>query len=109
FTLSGGHGFGPPDFLTKVTPWHLRFAFSIFHTAESAWDERFQSNSTRVRTLAVDAGDVGTTDFDLSTEQQEMLIASGRQAATAVLDAFALEEYQNTYHAGIAQTAGVAG
>ena len=108
FTLSGGHGLGPPGFVNKVTPWHLRFAFSIFHTAESAWDERFQSNSTRVRTLAVNAGDVGTTDFDLSTEKQEMLIENGREAAKAFLDAFSLEEYQNTYHAGIAQTAGVA-
>lgn len=103
FTLSRGHGFGPPDFVTKVTPWHLRFAFDIFHTAESAWDERFVSHSTRVRTLAVDAGDVGTTDFDLSQEKQEMLVHNGREAAKAFLDSFSLEEYENTYHAGLAQ------
>lgn len=104
FTLSGGHGFGPPGFVTKVTPWHLRFAFDIFHTAESAWDERFVSHSTRVRTLAADAGDVGTTDFNLSQEQQEMLVHNGREAAKAFLDAFSLEDYENTYHAGLAQT-----
>ncbi|MFZ0343258.1 MAG: patatin-like phospholipase family protein [Gaiellaceae bacterium] len=109
FTLKGGKGFGGPGALGKVAPWHLRFAFEIFHTAESAWDERFQSNSTRVRTLAVDAGDVGTTEFNLSTEEQEMLIKNGRDAAKAFLDAFSLDEYENTYHAGIAQTAGVAG
>ena len=103
FTLSGGHGFGPPSFVTKVTPWHLRFAFDIFHTAESAWDERFVSHSTRVRTLAVDADDVGTTDFNLSREKQELLVHNGRVAATAFLDSFSLEQYENTYHAGIAQ------
>lgn len=103
FTLSGGHGFGPPSFVTKVTPWHLRFAFDIFHTAESAWDERFVSHSTRVRTLAVDADDVGTTDFNLSQEKQELLVHNGRVAATAFLDSFSLEQYENTYHAGLAQ------
>lgn len=107
FTLSGGHGFGPPGFVTKVTPWHLRFAFDIFHTAESAWDERFVSHSTRVRTLAVDADDVGTTDFDLSQEKQELLVHNGREAAKAFLDSFSLEEYENTYHAGIAQNPAV--
>ncbi len=103
FTLCGGHGFGPPGFVTKVTPWHLRFAFDIFHTAESAWDERFVSHSTRVRTLAVDADDVGTTDFNLSAEKQQLLVSNGRAAAKAFLDSFSLAQYENTYHAGLAQ------
>jgi len=107
FTLKGGKGFGGPGALGKVAPWHLRFAFSIFHTAESAWDERFVSNSTRVRTLAVDAADVGTTDFELSKEKQDLLIHNGREAAKEFLDAFSLEEYENTYHAhlGVPATA----
>jgi NTE family protein len=104
FTLEGGKGFGGPGAIGKVAPWELRFAFQIFHTAESAWDKRFVSNSTRVRTLAVDAGDVATTEFDLSAEKQEMLIQNGRDAAKKFLDAFSLEDYQNTYHAGIAQS-----
>lgn len=104
FTLEGGKGFGGPGALGKVAPWELRFAFEIFHTAESAWDKRFVSNSTRVRTLAVDAGDVATTEFNLSQEKQEMLIHNGREAATTFLDAFSLEDYQNTYHAGLAQS-----
>jgi NTE family protein len=94
----------PPSFVTKVTPWHLRFAFDIFHTAESAWDERFVSHSTR-GTLAVDADDVGTTDFNLSKEKQELLVHNGRVAAKAFLDDFSLEQYENTYHAGLAQNA----
>ena len=104
FTLEGGKGFGGPGAFAKVAPWGLRFAFEIFHTAESAWDKRFVSNSTRVRTLAVDAGDVATTEFDLSTEKKEMLVRNGREAAKKFLDAFSLEEYQNTYHAGLAQS-----
>jgi NTE family protein len=103
FTLKGGKGFGGPGAFAKVAPWHLRFAFSIFHTAESAWDERFVSNSTRVRTLAVDAADVATTEFELSQERQELLVHNGREAAKEFLDAFSLAEYQNTYHAGLAQ------
>jgi NTE family protein len=103
FTLSRGHGFGAPGFVAKLAPWPLRFAFDIFHTAESAWDERFVSHSTRVRTLAVDADDVATTEFDLSREKQELLVHNGRVAATAFLDSFALDQYENTYHAGLAQ------
>jgi NTE family protein len=104
FTLEGGKGFGGPGAFAKIAPWGLRFAFEIFHTAESAWDKRFVSNSTRVRTLAVDAGDVATTEFNLTQEKQEMLVRNGREAAKKFLDAFSLEEYQNTYHAGLAQS-----
>ncbi|HZT94933.1 MAG TPA: patatin-like phospholipase family protein [Gaiellaceae bacterium] len=104
FTLKGGHGFGGPGVLAKVAPWQLRFAFEIFHTAESAWDERFVSHSTRVRTLAVDADDVGTTEFDLSQAKQQLLVANGRAAAKAFLDDFSLEQYENTYHAELAQS-----
>jgi NTE family protein len=103
FNLCGGHGFGAPDAVTKLAPSQLRFAFEIFHTAESAWDERFVSHSTRVRTLAVDADDVATTEFDLSREKQERLVRNGRAAAKAFLDSFSLEQYENTYHAGLAQ------
>jgi len=43
--------------------------FDLFHTASDAFDRRFMSNSTRVRTCAVDAGTVGTTDFGLSPDR----------------------------------------
>jgi NTE family protein len=103
FTLDGGRGFGGPGVLAKLAPWHLRFAFEIFHTAESAWDERFVSHSTRVRTLAVDADGVATTEFNLSQAKQELLVRNGRAAARKFLDTFSLEQYENTYHAGLAQ------
>lgn len=99
FTLTGGQGVGAGfNRAVRMTPWGVRFAFDIFHTAQEAWDERFVSHSTRVRTLAVDAGNVGTTQFNLSSELQDMLIANGRSAARAFLDKFELADYMNTFH-----------
>jgi NTE family protein len=103
FTLSGGKGLGGPLGLVKVAPWGLRFAFDIFHTAQEAWDARFVSHSTRVRTLAVDAADVATTQFDLSPEKQALLVRNGREAARAFLDGFSLADYENTFHARLVQ------
>jgi hypothetical protein len=54
-----------------------------------------------VRTLAVDAADVATTEFNLSPERQDLLIANGRRGATEFLDAFELANYMNTFHATI--------
>jgi NTE family protein len=103
FTLKGGHGLGGGlNAFNKLQPWGIRFAFDIFHTAQEAWDARFVSHSTRVRTLAVDAADVATTEFNLSPQRQELLIKNGREAAKAFLDAFKLEDYMNTYHATLA-------
>jgi NTE family protein len=102
FTLSGGKGMGGPAGLVRYAPWGVRFALDIFHTAEEAWDQRFASHSTRVRTLAVDAADVATTEFDLSPERQMLLVGNGREAATKFLDDFRLEDYMNTYHATLA-------
>ena len=99
FTLTGGKGVGAG--LNKVvarSPWALRFGFDIFHTAQEAWDARFVSHSTRVRTVTVDAGTVGTTDFDLAPAQQEMLLKNGRDAANSFLERFDLSDYENTYH-----------
>lgn len=109
FTLSGGRGFGGKlGQLARIVPWPLRFAFDIFHTAQEAWDERFVSQSTRVRTVVVDAADVATTDFDLPEVKQDLLLANGRRAAREFLDRFQLEEYMNTYHArlGISEPVG---
>ena len=76
----------------------------MFHTAQEAWDARFVSHSTRVRTITVDAGTVGTTDFNLTPDLQEMLIGNGRAAATIFLDRFDLADYENTYHRGFGTT-----
>ena len=103
FTLEHGRGLGGGlNALNRIEPWGLRFAFDIFHTAQEAWDARFVSHSTRVRTVTVDAGDVATTEFNLSREKQELLIENGRAAARTFLDQFQLEDYLNTFHAELA-------
>jgi NTE family protein len=100
FTLTGGRGFEPyASLLDKITPWPLRFAFDIFHTAQDAWDTRFVSHSTRVRTVAVDADDVATTDFHLGNEKRELLLDNGHRAAETFLKGFSLDDYMNTFHA----------
>jgi NTE family protein len=100
FTLTGGRGFGAnARALRRFAPWSVRFAFDIFATAQEAWDERFVSQSTRVRTLPVEAADVATTEFGITRERQELLLENGRRAARTFLDEFELESYMNTYHA----------
>ena len=66
-------------------PWAVRFGFDIFHTSQEAWDTRFVSHSTRVRTIAVDAGTSRTTQFNLTQADQDMLINNGRAATSAFL------------------------
>ena len=55
-----------------------------------------------MRTVTVDAGDVATTEFNLSREKQELLIENGRAAARTFLDQFQLDDYLNTFHAELA-------
>jgi NTE family protein len=99
FTLTGGKGVGGgANAVVARMPWALRFGVDIFHTSQEAWDARFVSHSTRVRTVTVDAGTVGTTDFNLPARAQDMLIENGRTAAKRFLDKFDLADYQNTYH-----------
>ncbi len=100
FTLKGGRGVGAGfNEAVKHMPWLFRFGFDIFHTAQEAWDTRFVSHSTRVRTIAVDAGNVGTTDFNIDEHTQDTLVDSGRGAAGKFLDRFDPAQYVNTYHA----------
>ena len=99
FTLTGGKGVGGGvNAVVARMPWALRFGVDIFHTSQEAWDARFVSHSTRVRTVTVDAGTVGTTDFNLPASAQDMLIENGKTAAKRFLDKFDLADYENTYH-----------
>jgi NTE family protein len=103
FTLEHGRGLGGGlKAFQRIQPWAIRFGFDIFHTAQEAWDARFVSHSTRVRTVTVDAADVATTQFDLTPEKQDLLIGNGRKAAQNFLDEFQLDDYMNTFHAPVA-------
>src|SRR5439155_15720293 len=101
FTLTGGRGIagGGAPLLKRLAPWPVGFGADIFHAATNAWDKRFQTHSTRVRTVTIDAGDVGTTEFDLSPERRQWLIKSGRDAAAGFLGRFDPGEYRNTHGA----------
>ena len=109
FTLKGGSGVGAAaNRLMGFLPWEGRLAADIFHTAQDAWDERFMTHSTNVRSFAVSATvkgpngkpyPVNTTDFQLPKPLQDELIANGRKAATKFLDTFHPENYTNTFHA----------
>jgi NTE family protein len=100
FTLTGGRGIaGGSGSIGKLVPWPARFGVDIVRTAMSAWDSRFASHSTRVRTVTIDALDVGTTDFNLSAEQRQALVDSGKKAAAAFLKDFDPEKATNTHGA----------
>jgi NTE family protein len=100
FTLTGGKGILPAGgWIAQMLPWPVHFGMEIFHTAQSAWDRRFESHSSTVRTVTVDAGDVATTDFTLPDVTKNMLIQNGRSAAARFLDDFDPAQYMNTYGA----------
>lgn len=100
FTLRGGKGVasGAGKVLAHA-PWPISFGADIFRTAQSAWDTRFVSQSTRTRTVVVDALNVGTTQFSLDEATKQQLLASGRSAATEFLDEFQPDGARNTYGA----------
>jgi NTE family protein len=96
--LIGGRpvGSGLRSFV-RTLGWPARLASDIAQTQSSAWDTRFVTQSTRVRTCPVPAGDVGATDFDLPAEQRAQLIHGGRRAARAFIDAFSFDDYRNSF------------
>ena len=100
FTLTGGKGIGGG--LNKAVsraPWAVSFGFDIFHTSQEAWDTRFVSHSTRVRSIAVDAGTIATTQFNLTTggpgpaDQQR---SRGRERVPRQVHARRLREHVRT-------------
>jgi NTE family protein len=98
FHLKGGRGVGSGlAEIVKSLGWPVEEGVNIFRTSTDAWDERFMSESTIVRTCTVSAGDIATTDFDITESQKRQLLSSGRQAASAFLDSFDAGQYRNTY------------
>jgi NTE family protein len=81
----------------RMLGWPAAMAVDIAQTQSGAWDQRFMSASTRVRTCPVDAGAVGTTDFDLPAARRAELVHGGRRAARAFLETFDLAAYRNTH------------
>lgn len=88
----------------RMLGWPAALAVDISQTQSSAWDQRFVTASSRVRTCTVDAGTVGTTDFDLSAPRRADLINGGRRAAAAFLTSFDLDEYRNSFGRGLSSS-----
>jgi len=98
FHLTGGKGIGGGlELFVKAFGWPVQLGTEMFRTANEAWDKRFTSNSTLVRTCSVSAGDVATTDFQLDEAGQQALIEGGKDAAKTFLDDFQIESYVNTF------------
>jgi NTE family protein len=95
--LVGGRSVGSGlRMFVSMLNWPAKLAVDISETQSGAWDQRFVTSSTRVRTCPVDAGTVGTTDFDLPPAQRADLINAGRRAAASFLTSFDLEDYRNS-------------
>ncbi len=98
FHLTGGRDVGEGfEHILATLGWPVKLGIDIVRTASEAWDERFMTHSTVVRTLPVPSGDIAATDFSLTAEDQRRLLESGRQAANAFLDTFQTADYVNTF------------
>jgi NTE family protein len=98
FHLTGGRGVGGGlQTVIHDLGWAVEEAVDIFHTATDAWDQRFMSHSTVVRTCSISAGTIGTTDFTMTEAQKEWLLQSGADGVTTFLGTYTPAHYMNTY------------
>jgi NTE family protein len=99
FRLYGGKSMTPGglhEVLQRVA-WPMAFGWDMFQTSMEAWDKRFMSHSTRVRTCPISAVGIGTVDFALTDADQTKLLDSGKQAGDEFLSTFSIDDYFNTY------------
>jgi NTE family protein len=102
FKLVGGKDAGGGlERIVRAFGWPAQMGVDIFHTAIDAWDSYWVSHSTYVRTCAISAGDVGTTDFNLTSAQREGLLKSGSEAAREFLNQWTPDQYLNSYGRGL--------
>jgi NTE family protein len=97
FKLFGGKSVGSGmGKVIKAFGWPAEMGARIFDTTTSAWDKYWVSHSTYVRTCAISAGDIATTEFDLTETQKQWLVSSGQEAARAFLDQWDPSQYVNS-------------
>jgi NTE family protein len=103
FKLVGGKAAGGGlARITKAFGWPAEMGADMFHTASDAWDKYWVAHSTYVRTCVISAGDIGTTEFNLSGEQKQWLLDSGKKAAGHFLDGWNAADYVNSHQRGLA-------
>jgi NTE family protein len=69
--------------LTKAAGSAYGEARGCLHTMMNEWDATSVEAATAGRTIFVDNGGIGTTDFDLTQDQRHQLFLNGVRAATA--------------------------
>ena len=98
FYITGGKGFGSGmNHVLAIAGWPLKEALDIFHTTSGAWDDRFHSQSTIVRTCPVPVDGLGTTDFDKVDAYKDRVKKSAGDAAKTFIEKFELVNYRNTH------------
>ena len=104
FHLTDGKGVGQGFVhLLLALGWPIRLGVDMVRTTSEAWDERFMTKSTIVRTCPVPSGNIAPTDFTLTASDQQRLFDGGRQAANTFLDHFQARDYVNTFGHKLAQ------
>lgn len=88
-----GKGTGQPNDITG--PFTMLKA--LFSTMMDAHDERFIEEHNRFRTIKIPTLGVHTTQFDISTEQSELLFESGVEAGRKFFDRWSLASYTAQY------------
>jgi NTE family protein len=98
FKLIGGRAAGAGlERILKALGWPVAMGMDIFHTTTDAWDKYWVRHSTYVRTCAISAGDIGTTQFDLDATQKRELIGWGERDADEFLKKWKPEDYVNSH------------
>jgi NTE family protein len=107
FRLFGGKSMTPGGLqsVVKRVAWPIAFGWDMFQTSMEAWDKRFMSHSTCVRTCAISAEGVGTVDFNLTEADQTKLLESGQKAGHEFLADFNVDDYFNTFGKKLEPTA----
>ena len=102
FRLVGGEGAGGGYArVFEHIGWVVKTAVDLFQTASDAFDTESASHSTAVRTCALDADGIGTTDFTLTAKQKQTLVDLGREGAQRFLSGFDASAYVNSYGHGL--------
>jgi len=77
----------------------IEFVTALQSTSFSAMDRRYVSKRHWARTIAISAVGVKSTEFDLTDENKQQLLDSGRSAAHSFLSTFDFEEYKRIWRA----------
>ncbi len=96
---------GPPDPFYAAprridTP--VDMVQALWETVFSAIDQRYVSKRHWARTIPISAEGIKTTDFDLTDDQKQQLLDSGRSGAHKFLSDFDFEKYKEEWRADAA-------